>query len=291
MRIHVTGASGFLGGHVVPLLLARGHEVTALARTGAAAERVESMGARPVLGDLDDPASIDLAFLASDGQVLVNLASLGFGHAPTIVSAAEDAGMKRAVFVSTTSIFTRLSTPSKPVRIMAEETIRSSGLAWTILRPTMIYGAPGDRNMDRLLRALRRLPALPLPGGGNGLQQPVHVDDLAHAVVSAVERSEVAGAHYDIAGPEALTLRQIVEEAAAAVGRHPVLVPVPMAPAVGAARLYERLASRPRLKAEQLERLREDKVFDIGAARHDLAYDPRAFAAGIREEAALLAGA
>ena len=289
MRVHVTGGSGFLGGSVIPLLVAAGHEPTALARSAAAAERVTALGAEPVSGDLDDPASVDEAFDASGAEALINLASLGFGHAPTIVAAAEEAGMKRAVFVSTTSIFTRLATGSKPVRVAAEETIISSALDWTIIRPTMIYGTPADRNMARLLRALRRLPVLPLPGGGRGLQQPVHVDDLASAIVGALDRPLTVHRAYDVAGPEPLTLRAVIEQAGDAAGRRPRLVPIPLAPAVAMARLYEAVAPSPRLKSEQLARLAEDKAVDIGPARADLGFDPRLFAAGIRAEAALLA--
>lgn len=288
MRVHVTGGSGFLGGSVIPRLLALRHEPTALARTRRAAEQVTALGATPILGDLDDPAAVDRAFAESDAEALVNLASLGFGHTPTIVAAAEEAGLKRAVFVSTTSIHTRLATASKPVRLAAEETIRASVLDWTIIRPTMIYGTPGDRNMARLLRGLRRFPVLPLPGGGTGLQQPVHVDDLAAAIVTALNRSTTVHRAYDIAGPEPLTLRTLIREAAGAVDRRPKLVPVPLAPVVGLVRLYETLAPSPRLKAEQVARLAEDKAVDIGPARADLDFDPRPFAEGIRAEAALL---
>ena len=288
MKVHVTGGSGFLGGCVIPRLLAAGHEPSALARTNVAADRVAALGAKPVLGDLGDPASVDAAFLESGAEALVNLASLGFGHAPTIVAAAEEAGLKRAVFVSTTSIFTRLPTASKPVRVAAEETIKTSLLDWTIVRPTMIYGLPGDRNMARLLRGLRRLPTLPLPGGGTGLQQPVHVDDLAAAIVTALGRPESLHKAYDLAGPEPMTLRAVIQQAAAAIDRRPRLVSVPLGPAVAAVRLYERVAPSPRLKSEQLARLAEDKVVDIGPARADLGFAPRSFADGIRAEAALL---
>ena len=288
MKVHVTGGSGFLGGSVIPLLVAAGHEPTALARSATAAERVAALGAVPVCGNLDDPASVDLAFAESGAEVLVNLSSLGFGHAPTIVAAAEEAGLKRAVFVSTTSIFTRLATRSKPVRVAAEDCIRSSSLDWTIIRPTMIYGTPADRNMARLLRGLRRLPVLPLPGGGRGLQQPVHVDDLASAIVGVLGRPLSVHRAYDIAGPEPMTLRTVIEQAGIAAGRRPKLVPVPLAPAVALAKLYEALAPWPLLKSEQLARLAEDKAVDIGPARADLDFDPRRFADGIRAEAALL---
>lgn len=289
MKVHVTGGSGFLGGRVIPRLIAAGHHPTALARSTAAAARVSALGAEPILGDLDDPASIDLAFGDSDAEALVNLASLGFGHAPTIVAAAEEAGLLRAVFVSTTSIHTRLATSSKPVRVAAEEAIAASALDWTILRPTMIYGAPGDRNMAWLLRGVRRLPVIPLPGGGAGLQQPVHVDDLADAIVKALDCPGAVGKAYDLAGPEPLTLRTVVRDAAAAMNRRPTLVRVPLAPVAGLVRAYELLARSPRLKSEQINRLAEDKAVEIGPACADLGFGPRSFAEGIRAEAALLA--
>lgn len=288
MKVHVTGGSGFLGSSVVPRLVEAGHEPSALARSTEAAERVAALGATPVAGDLDDPASVDAAFAESGAEALVNLASLGSGHAPTIVAAAEEAGMKRAVFVSTTSIFTRLPTASKPVRLAAEEAVMASGLDWTIIRPTMIYGTPADRNMARLLRALRRLPVLPLPGGGTGLQQPVHVDDLAGAIVNALERPLTVHRAYDVAGPEPLTLRRVVEEAGEAMDRRPRLLSLPLAPVVALVRLYEAVAPSPGLKSEQVSRLAEDKAVDIGPARAELDFHPRPFAAGIRAEAALL---
>jgi nucleoside-diphosphate-sugar epimerase len=130
---------------------------------------------------------------------------------------------------------------------------------------------------------------VPLPGGGGRLQQPVHVDDLAAAVVAALTAPGAVGQIYDVAGPEPLTLRQVVLDAGGAVGRRPRLLTVPLSPAVALARAYERMAPSPRLKAEQLQRLAEDKAFDIGPARRDLGYDPRPFASGIRQEAELLA--
>ena len=287
-RVLVTGGSGFLGGHVVPLLVSRGEQVVALARSATAASQVAGLGADAVPGDLDDPFSIDRAFADSGADALVNLASLGFGHAPTIVAAAEDAGITRAVFVSTTAIFTNLNAGSRVTRQSAEDVITASALEWTVIRPTMIYGTPADRNMVRLLRLLRRTRWVPVPGGGHRLQQPVHVEDLARAVVAALDTSTAIGKAYDVAGPEPLTFRRVIEQAAEAVGCRARLVPVPLAPMAASVRLYERVVDRPRIKGEQLERLAEDKAFDISSARQDLAFEPRSFAEGIREEAAML---
>lgn len=290
-RVLVTGGSGFLGGHVIAQLVERGYDVVALARSAAAADAVEAAGATAIAGDLDDPASLDLAFAEAEADLLVNLASLGFGQAPAIVSAAAEVGLTRGVYVSSTAIFTSLDAASKPRRTAGERTVTDSDLDWTVIRPTMIYGTPGDRNLARLLQVLPRVPVLPVPGGGDRLQQPVHVDDLAEAIVNALERPASIRQAYNCAGPEAITFRELLEQAGAAMGCHPRLVPVPLGATIAAMSLYERLSPRPRLKAEQLERLSEDKAFAIDDARRDLDFDPRPFAVGIAEEAALVRAA
>ena len=284
MRIVITGGSGFLGGYVLREAARRGYRTVALARSEASAAAVTALGAVPVTGDLGDQLSLAGAFATGRCDVLVNLASLGFGHAPAIVAAAELAGLGRAVFVSTTAVTTTLAVASRQVRLAAEDRIRASGLEWTIIRPTMIYGDPGDRNLSRLLPLLRRAPVLPVPGGGH-LQQPVHAADVADAVLAAAERMAAAGHTYEVAGPEPLTFAELLRTAARAVASRTRFVPVPLSPVVAAARGYELLSRNPKIRAEQLRRLAEDKAFMIDAAVRDLSYAPRSFADGIRAEA------
>jgi nucleoside-diphosphate-sugar epimerase len=298
MRLLVTGGSGFLGGYVLAEAARRGHSCVALARSTEAARTVAERGATPLPGDLDDGAALPAIFARAGCDALVNLASLGFGHAPGIVRAAERAGLDRAVFVSTTAVTTTLPARSKAVRMAAEGEIGISGLRWTILRPTMIYGAAGDRNLSRLLVLLARLRGapvprgvplvVPVPGGGSQLQQPVHVADLAGAVLAAAERGAAARRRYDVAGPEPMTFADVLRGSATAVGRRVHLVPVPLAPVIALTRGYERLSRRPRVRVEQWQRLAEDKAFPIDAAALDLDYAPRTFAEGIRAEAAAL---
>jgi uncharacterized protein YbjT (DUF2867 family) len=299
MRLLVTGGSGFLGGYVLAEAVRRGHECVALARSSEAARKVGARGAIPLDGDLDDGAApLGLAFAGARCDALVNLASLGFGHAPAIVAAALAAELDRAVFVSTTAVTTGLPVASKAVRLSAEEAIRSSSLGWTILRPTMIYGAPEDRNLSRLLALLARaaraprpagLPlVLPLPGDGTRLQQPVHVADVAAAVLSAVERPATWIRSYDIAGPEPLTFAELLHASCAALGCRAWLVPVPLSPVIALSRCLEWFGRRPNVRAEQWARLGEDKEFPIDAAVRDLKYAPRPFEDGILAEAAAL---
>lgn len=94
------------------------------------------------------------------------MASIGFGAVLIILQACAAVGVNWAVFVSTTAIFTQLNASSKAVRLVAEADIQASGLDWSMLRPTMIYGTPADRNMIRLLQWLEPLPQLPILGKG-----------------------------------------------------------------------------------------------------------------------------
>jgi uncharacterized protein YbjT (DUF2867 family) len=284
MKLMVTGGSGFLGGYVLREAARRGHRTVALARSEAAAAAVTALGALPVSGDLNDARSLLDAFAAERCDVLVNLASLGFGHASVIIAAAERAGIPRAVFVSTTAVTTTLAATSKRVRLAAEHAIAAAAFDWTILRPTMIYGDPGDRNLSRLLPLLRRARVLPIPGGRH-LQQPVHAADVADAVLAAAERPAAAGHTYDVAGPEPLTFAELLRTSARAVASRTRFVPVPLSPVVAAARGYELVSRNPRIRVEQVRRLAEDKAFAIDHAVHDLGYAPRSFADGIHAEA------
>lgn len=284
MKVFVTGGSGFLGRCSISHIISSGHDVIALARSETATKVLQGLGAQTISGDLNDASSVRHAFVEGGADVLLNIASLGFGHAPTIVQAAEDAGFGHCVFVSTTAVETQLNAASKTIRLSAEESITASSVSWTIIRPTMIYGAPGDRNVERLLGALKYLPILPLPGGGGRLQQPVHVADAAHALLGACAAGVSVGQIYNVAGPVPITFRSLVEHAKRAVSSNTQIVQVPLAAVIAITRLYEKVVSNPRIKVEQLERLMEDKVFSIDAARSDLGFDPRPFDAGVRQE-------
>ena len=141
-------------------------------------------------------------------DALVNIASSASATRNSIVRAAKEAGIQRAVFVSTTAIFTQLNAKSKQVRLAAETAIETSGLKYTILRPTMIYGSPRDRNMWRLIRFMRYSPIVPVFGDGNSLQQPIYVGDVAQAIVSCLCNDQTIGKSYNIAGKSSAHLQR-----------------------------------------------------------------------------------
>lgn len=235
-----------------------------------------------VIGDLSNPESLTAALHSVDA--LVNIASLGFGHAESILKSMKEAGVRRGLFISTTAIFTQLNAGSKSIRLAAEEAIQSSGLDYTILRPTMIYGSKRDRNMWRLIRLLKITPVMPIFGDGESLQQPIFVDDVAQAVLLALQNDATIRKSYNIAGKAPLTYNQVIDMVAAALGKRVWKLHLPYMPIVRALQITERMRLRLPIKAEQVLRLNENKAFSYKEAQQDFGFSPRSFEEGIRTE-------
>ncbi len=286
MKIFVTGATGFTGSRVVPLLLKSGHEVRCLYRPTSDRSLLPHLGIEWVLGDVSDSQS--LASAMQGAGALVNIASLGFGHADSIISAAKIAGVERAIFISTTAIFTQLNADSKKVRVAAELAIETSGLKYTILRPTMIYGSDRDRNICRLIRWLKYLPFFPVFGDGNYLQQPIYVDDVAQAIVICLASENTIRKSYNIAGARALTYNQLIDTIAAQMNMRVWKIHVPSKPVVSLLRLVEKIHIPFPIKAEQVLRLNENKDFSYAEAQKDFGFSPLAFEDGITLECSSL---
>ncbi len=282
MKIFVTGATGFTGTRVVPLLLKSGYNVRCLYRASSDRSSLAGLDIEWALGDVSDPQSLTSAIQGADA--LVNVASLGFGHAESILRSANEAGVKRGIFISTTAIFTQLNAGSKSVRLAAEEAIQASGLDYTILRPTMIYGSPRDRNMWRLIRLLRITPVMPIFGDGESLQQPIFVDDVAQAVLLALQTDATIGKSYNIAGKAPLTYNQVIGTVASALGKRVWKLHLPYMPIVHMLQFTEHMKFRLPIKAEQVLRLNENKAFSYEEARRDFGFSPRSFEEGLQTE-------
>lgn len=285
--IVVTGATGFLGPFVVRDLRRRFPDarLRCLVRPSSDMARLHAHGVESAVGDLRDEASLVRVFAGAD--TLVNLASLGFDWVEGLFSAVRQSSLRRGIFIGSTAMLTRLPVRSKLQRERAESLVRTSGLAWTILRPTMIYGTPGDRNIARLIRFVLRSPVIPIVAG-QARQQPVHVEDVAAAVACALASPDTPDRAYNLAGGEALTLLQLVQETVAAVGRRRVIIRLPIGLVLSVVRLYCAVVSRPRLSVEQIRRLQEHKDFDYTDASRDFGFTPRSFRDGVREELRLI---
>jgi nucleoside-diphosphate-sugar epimerase len=169
-----------------------------------------------------------------------------------------------------------------------EDLVRASGLAYTIARPSMIYGSELDKNVHRLLRFLDRSPVFPMFGSGENLWQPVYYEDCARGLYEALVRPAAVGQSYDLPGAEPLTYLEMVRTAAGTLGRKPRIVRVPLEPARRVLAAAEALRLPLPVRSEQVLRLREDKAYPYDKAKRELGYAPRTFGEGVALEAARL---
>jgi len=282
VRVFVTGGTGFAGSRTVPLLIEQGYQVRCLHRRTSDRSPLPQPEIEWVEGDLSDTQMLASAMRGVD--VLVNIASLGFGHADSIVRAAQTARIRRGVFISSTAIFTRLNAQSKQIRLAAEQTIQASGLQYTVLRPTMIYGSPRDRNMWRLIRFMRISPLVPVLGDGTYLQQPVYVEDVARAILACLSHDQTIGRMYNIAGKYPLRYNEVIDTIARRLNRRMWKLHLPAGPIVAFMRSIEQAHIPFPIKSEQVLRLNENKSFSYEDAQADFGYGPLSFEEGISLE-------
>ena len=287
--ILVTGGTGFTGPFVVRELARQfpTARLRCLVRPASNRRRLEDVSVEFVVGDLHDPATVTAALAGAD--TLVNVASLGFGWTDSLFDSIRQSSLSRGVFVSTTAILTKLPVKSRPVREHGERLARESALAWTIVRPTMIYGTPEDRNIARLIRFVERWPVVPVVAP-DALQQPVHVADVAAAIAACLRAPRTVGQTYNLSGREPLTFEALVRETVRATGKRRMFVRLPIGPLVHAVRLYGRAVAHPRITVEQVLRIQEHKAFDHTAAHDDFGFSPRSFAEGVRDEVRMVRG-
>jgi uncharacterized protein YbjT (DUF2867 family) len=271
----ITGATGFTGSHTVTEFAGKGYTTDVFVRNKdkALALKLDKF-AQIRTGSLENVDSLKAAL--ADKDVLVNITSLGFGHAPSIVEACRSVGVERAVFISTTGIFTKLNPSSKKIRIEAEGLIKESGLKYTILRPTMIFGTLKDRNICRLIRYIKKYPVLFIPGSGKNLIQPVYVKDLARAIRLVVESKNTLFKEYTVSGRDVVSFNGLVDSIGELLGRKTIKVHLPLSLAAVPLSIVEKTGLTLPIKTEQILRLNEDKAFTYEEAKKDFGYFPTA---------------
>ena len=279
MKILVSGGTGLLGQGLLRVLRENGeHDVRCFVRRTSPVERLK--GLELAYGDAEDVDSIARALRGTDAFVHI----AGIEHTPQVLKAMRRTGVERLVVVSSTSAHSRFEFRSVP-RLENEALLVGSGLQWTVVRPSMIYGSELDHNMHKLLRFLDRSPVFPLFGSGENLWQPVYYEDLARGLYAALTKPGTDGQIYDLPGSRPLTYLDLVRTAAGALGKSTRIVRIPAEPVRRTLVLAERMGLPLPVSSEQVLRLREDKAYSYEKARDELGYAPRTFKEGITLEA------
>lgn len=271
----VFGASGQIGAPLLLRLRDAGWQVLAVSRQ----PHVDAPGLHWLRGELDHvdglPDAIDAIFSCGP------LDHFARWHATNGVRCP------RVIAFGSTSVATKDGSADAHERDLARRlrhaeaqlfaSATDRGIAATVLRPSLVYGAGRDATLTRIAAMATRWGRFVLPRHADGQRQPVHVDDLADAAVAACEATASYGRVYDLPGGEAVPYRQMVARVLACLSPAPRLHEVPMPlfrVVVGVAQL--RGLARE-LSPEAVRRMRDDLVFDAEAARRDFGYAPRRF--------------
>src|SRR6202163_1815092 len=223
----VIGATGIVGGYIVGRLLQAGERPIALSRsTRSSATDVEWLK-----GDLAEPAILKLPpvttlYCTAHAGLLAN--ALPRFYSPLLT---------RVVAFTSTSIVTKIDSDivaeRESVRLWAEaeqkliSTCDSLGVAWTVLRPTIIYDEGRDANITRLSRLVQKLGFMPLAGSGSGLRQPVHAEDLSIGALAAAASPAAANKIYTTPGKDTITYREMVGRIFDGLDKPRRIIPIP----------------------------------------------------------------
>lgn len=275
--VTVFGASGFIGRNIVRELARRGARVNAVCRDVEKAKFLKPMGVvgqvTPMRADVTDPAAIARAL--NGASMVVNLVGILYqsgrntfeavqATAPGVIAkAAKEAGVDALVHVSAIGADPNSKAAYARSKATGEAAVRSGFPEATILRPSIVFG-PDDNFFNQFAAYATIAPALPLIGGGKTKFQPVYVDNVADAVMAALDRPDAKGATYELGGPAVYSFRDLMRMILKETNRKAWLVEVPFWAASLKSRFLEVLP-KPPLTRDQVELLKTDNLVADGA--------------------------
>ena len=280
--ILVTGATGFVGGHVVRTLAKAGERVRALVRDASGADALSGVDCELVRGDVTDPASLHAA--VEGCTAVVHLVAILTGKPDdfervmirgtrNLLDAAETAGVRRFVQMSALGAGeeTKDTVPYYRAKWANEEAVRGSGLGYAILRPSFVFAGDGGA-LAQFARIAKLAPVTPVIGSGKQRLQPIWADDLARAVTLALRSSD--DLLVELGGPDVVDWNEFWSQLKAALGTRRPSLHVPFWLMRSQAVLLERLP-RPPVTRDQLRMLElgDNIVSDGGAGMVTLGLD------------------
>ncbi len=293
MQVLITGGTGFVGRWVVKELLARGHGVRALVRPGSEGKLEKGQGVEVVTGDVLKPEDVRAAASGCEGVIHlvgiirefpregITFERLHVEATLNVVAAAQESGARRYLQMSALGARPAPADPYHVTNYRADQYVMESSLAWTIFRPSLIYG-PGDKSCNYFAAQIRRWPVFPVIGDGLYRLQPVPVWIVAQAFARALTLPHTEGRLYEVGGPEALSFNDLIDTLAKVLGKRVVRWHQPVSLVRLAARLLEGFAWFP-VSSGQIRMLLEGNICDPAAFYRDFGLKPVGLEEGLRE--------
>jgi len=292
-RVFLTGATGFVGHAVIRALRAHGYAVRCLVRRGSELDLRGLEAIERVEGDVLSPAALErdmegcdtvvhlVGIIREEPATLSTFERIHTQGTINVLEVAATTGVRRYVHMSALGVRPGARARYHRSKWAAEEAVRASPIPWTIFRPSIIYGR-GDRFVNILAGLIRRYPVVPVIGSGQQRLQPVPVEHVAEAFARAVELPASVKHTYDVGGPDAVTMVQLLDLIGAALGRSRVRkAHAPIGLVRPMARLLHRLPGFP-LTPDQLLMLEEDNVCDPQPFYATFGLSPLPLATGLR---------
>lgn len=289
MKILVTGATGYIGRRLAPLLAER-HAVRCLVRDAARAKALLPPSAELIAGDMTDLESLKAAALGVDAVVHLaalksderDIVAVNVGGARNLAEACRSAGVARVINVGSQAARMARRGDYGNTKAESDSILNSSGLEVTTLLPSVVYGPQDPGVFGKLARVASTAPVVPVIGDGRARYQPVHVDDLCAVIAGCLSRPKTAGKTYSVGGPEAVTLEGLIDLVAARAGKSPLKVhlpgPVAMLIANAMALVF---ASPPLSRSNVLGAIQSVPDADYAGIFAELGLKPRTIAEGL----------
>jgi uncharacterized protein YbjT (DUF2867 family) len=290
--ILVTGGTGFVGSHLIKRMRQEGLPVRTIVRDPDKAETLKDLGVDVVKGDVSDIASLEKA--ATGVERVIHLVGI-IQEAPgatfqgvhvdgtrNVINAAKLSGVRHFFYQSALGTRPNAKSEYHQTKWAAEEIVRASGIPYTILRPSLIYG-PGDQFTLRLSEMIRLSPFLPVIGSGKSKIQPIFIDDVSMCILKAVTSDCCFNEIYELGGPDQLTYEEVTVAIAEAMGVKRPTVHLPLFFMKAAAAVFETVLPKPPVTTGQLIMLQEDTVCSMRDIRDAFGIEPTGFREGLKK--------
>ncbi len=291
MKVFLTGATGFVGSHLLRRLLAEGHSVRALVRDVDKAGSLARQGTELVKGDVVENTGLDEGLPGCDavihlvgiimenrGATFEQVHHLGTRH---VVEAARRNGVRRFVQMSALGVRANGVAAYQTTKWKAEEAVRQSGISYCILRPSVIFG-PGDGFVSQMLDTMRNVPMMrPVPGDGKPRFRPIFIDDVTTCFARALTTEAATNQTIDLGGRDELPLNDLLRQIARQAGIRKPAFHVPLPLMFAGAAVAQALFKRAPVTVDQLRMLREGSACDITRMKQIFGIEPRGFAEGL----------